>query len=286
MKAILFYLHIPIILLDLLFSWIFRYIPKLNLIYKINASIVDTDRSLSYHTLQKQVDEWGKPIFKQIKFKDISNKKLKYSLILTFKRWYVYDLGVYNTTSNSTDENRRRIYISRDKLTAESFIEGERISEWLLSKNYSSKKLRLHLKSKGLDYDEFYKLEPQFYVICAKKSKHYDKMRSQRDKRYSKKKHKKLTKQVKKAIKNDRLYRRVSSWDDQTPLNLAVEANRYDLIEKILKFADKINERKKVLNYGHTADWDDYSKITYPLDMAKNEEMEKYLTEKGAEKVK
>lgn len=268
------YLLIPIILLDLLFSKIFNYIPKLNLIYKEHAAKIDLHKSIICNKLNTNN-------FKPIKISDITNKKLRRSLRLTFRKWYVYQLDKKPQQNfNVSDSNRYRIYISRDKLTKKDYISGERISDFYLSKNYNRKRKRLYLKFKGIKNNEFYKLEPQLYVICAKKSHRHDKLKEKSKIRIERKKNKKLTKQVKKAIKNDDLYSRISSLDSQTPLNLAVENNRYDLIEKILKYAEKIGEKEQIINYSYY--WDDPNDAKKPLEMVQNKAMIEYLKNNGA----
>jgi hypothetical protein len=277
-------LHLPLMFINWLFSFVFDYIPQLNFKYKEQAGRLDSGAGLTFHELHTKSDRFGNPMFKKLKIKDITNRKLRRSLRLStiFRKWNIYQLDQSeNRNCNVSDDKRYRIYITKDILEFDSLVTGERISDFKLSKNYSRKKERLYLKSKGVTSKEFYKLEPQLYVICALKSKRHEKQSEKRKIKYAKDKYNKLTKQVKKAIKDDRLYSRVGSWDDQTPLNLAIQNDRYDLIEKILKYTGKIDEVDKVLNYVHR-DWDDYPKEYKPLDMAKTDKMKAYLTEKGS----
>ena len=285
MKNLKITLQTPLTLVDILLSLVFNYISRLNVKYKEQSARLDFGMSLgSFHKLTDKVDNFGNPLIKEIGIKDITNRKFRRSLRFSslFKKWHIYQLDTNDVqSSNVSDGQRQRVYISKDKLDENSLVTGTRISDYQLSKNYSSKRERLYLKSRGITRREFYKLEPQVYIICAEKSDRHEKQSEIRKIRYAKNKANKLTKQIKKAIKNDDLYSRVSSWDDQTPLNLAIKNNRYDLIEMVLKYANEIDEVDKVLNYVHK-DWSDYPKEHKPLDMVNDEKMKAYLTEKGA----
>jgi hypothetical protein len=274
-----FYVYVPFLLVEKLISLIFGfiYIPFLNFRYGILAMSINSERSISYSNRFKDKE------LKRIHLKDIKNKKMKFSLFITglFKKWYIYEKYDTNPVYDE-DKHRKCVYLSKEEINQDSLVDYDRISSNELSKKY--KHLRKYLKLKGLEKSDFYKIEPQYFVLIGKKPKDYELKRSKISNSYNKKVYKQDTEKIKKCIKNDNINNWISNWEDKTPLEYAVDKNRYDLVDKIVKYSDKLNERNEVLNYQYHRNGEyHYGQITKPIYYTQNKEMFDYLIKLGAE---
>jgi hypothetical protein len=281
MAKLKFYIYIPFLLLEKLISLIFGfiYIPFLNFKYGILSMNIDNGRSLSYH------EKFKNNKLRRLRLNDVDNFKLRFTLFVTglFKKWYVYTVSYYENKPLYKDRtNRQVVYLSKKPLKENGLYVYECISKTDLNKKY--KNLNRYLKLKGYKgAEEFYKIEPQYYVILGEKPKNYESLMEKSRKRFNKKERKVDTKKIMKCIKNDRLFTSISNWEDKTPLEYCVEKVRYDLIEKILKYTKKVNEDIKVLNYLYerTGEYH-FAERTKPIYYAKDDKMFKYLLNKGA----
>lgn len=276
-RIILTWLYAPVFLTDLLISKIFRYIPSLNFQYLVLSARIDTGKSLGGDKLED--------IPKKLKLKDIKNRKMRYSLFLSgiFKKWNIYymrnmgEMKTYNTQDNKRDV----IYITKDTLNENDIIHGERFSDWKINHNYEGKKSKKFFRSINLEYDEFYKIEPQLYVICAVYSFRHNKMRTERDIKYKKDCYKDLTKKVKKSISDDNLFSsyQVKGFFNRTILfHNVIKSDRIDLAKLMLNACYDIEEKQKLVTYkvdsdGHQTKYSG----TSPIDLVKSDEMKELI---------
>ncbi|MFW6311263.1 MAG: hypothetical protein ACOC1K_03405 [Nanoarchaeota archaeon] len=269
-----FWLNIPLLVFDKLFSKLVNYIPFINFTYKIRAGKIDSNLSLSPSTLNHD------PV--KMDLAEIKNKKLRKSLKLSgiFNNWNVYYIrNRGEMKSNISDNNRDVIYLSKDELKKGDTYYGERLSDTLLNNNYSSNKKRKFLKKNGLSTDEFYKLEPQMFVIAAVHSNEHDEMKKEREVRYERNNKKSLEKAVKKAIKYDNLFTTGSvkgDWSRYPIFHKVVSVDRIDLAQKLLDAAFDDDERKELVSYSENPFGDNmYTKK--PIELAKSDEMKSLI---------
>lgn len=268
------WLYIPFGLLDIVFSKLFNLIPHLTFKYNVLAAIIDTDKSLPQETKTKE--EWV-----ELKIMDITNKKLRYSLYLSgiFKKWYIYktrNIGVRDY--NRSDNNRDVIYISKDKINiTEGVYYGERLSDYNLNEFYTDKKLIKYLKKINLKYDEFYKIEPQMYAIAALRTELHEFQRKERKIIYKKKMDHALDIKVKEMIKKEDLFKFGYVYGNNSDIPIfhkVVDADRIDLVQKILNSAEDDEEREALVNFEASRE---YGYSRKPLNFAKSDDMKKLL---------
>jgi hypothetical protein len=266
------WLNIPRMIFEKILSKLIKFVPLLSLRYNELAAKIDFDKSLSINTFKEDPIKLG--------LMDIKNDNLRNTLAATgiFKKWNVY-------TFNRTHENRQPIYISKDELKKGDEYYGERISDSDVDKNYGKNKRRF-LKSKGAE--ELSEIEPQFWVIVAKKTDKHDKMKKERDSRYNSKTIKALENAVKEAIKDDNILGRsnsfTGSWSHLPIAFKVVEADRIDLLQQLIDGCIDYQDRKDMLNNvidseGWSKDKKYYDGNLYKclLDYAKSDEMKKFI---------
>lgn len=270
------WLYLPIFWVDLLLSVIFRYIPSLNFQYLKLSARIDIGSSLGSNKL--------KYIPIKLKLKDIKNRKVRYSLFLSgiFKKWniyHMYNIGV--RTFNIQDNNRDVIYITKDIIKENDIVYGERLSDWKVNKNYEGKKSKRFFRSVNLESDEFYKIEPQMYVISAVETFRHTEMKIERDKKYKINCYNDMTKKVKKCIKDDNLFCRSSIKGDYTSYPIfhkVVKGDRIDLAKLMLNSCYDLEEKNKLVTYGVYSDgWETTLKPTYPINLVKSDEMKELI---------
>lgn len=269
-RTIKFWLRVPQLLIDKLLSKIMNYIPFLNFKYDELAANIDKDKSLSPQTLKNE------PV--KLELSDIKNDKLRKSLKLSgiLNHWNIYYIrNRGEMKSNISDNNRDVIYLTKDELKKDDRYYGERISDSDLDKNYSTNKRRRFLRGNGLETDEFYKVEPQMFVIAAAHSKEHDEMKKEREIRYEKKNKRSLEKAVDKAIKYDNLFTTggvSGDWTRYPIFHKVVSADRIDLAKKLLDAAIDDKERRELVTYSDNPFGDNmYTKK--PIELAKSDEM-------------
>lgn len=268
------YLYLPLVLIDFLLSKIFRFIPCLNLKYNILSARIDLDNSIS--------EDRNKHIPVKLKLKDIKNKKVRYSLFLTglFKKWnvyYMYNIGVRDF--NISDNNRDVIYITKDIIKENDIIHGERLSEWKINKKYSDKNSKRFFRSINLKHGEFYKIEPQMYIISAVDTFRHVEMKYERTIRYEKKKYNELTKYVKKSIKDDDLFHRfnmVGNFNRYPIFHVVVQNDRIDLANLLLNACYDLEEKQRLVTF--EVEQESYTKqFVKPIDLVKSDEMKELI---------
>lgn len=271
------WLYAPVFLTNILLSKIFRYIPSLNFSYLVLSARIDTGKSLG--------GEKRKHVPIKLKLSDVKNRKMRYSLFLSgiFKKWNIYyirNIGEMKTC-NIQDNKRDVIYITKDILTENDIIHGERFSDWKINHNYEGKKSKKFFRSINLEYDEFYKIEPQIYVISALDSFRHKEMRIERDIKYKKDCYKDLTKKVKKSISDDNLFGsyQVKGYFNRTILfHNVIRSNRIDLAKLMLNSCYDIQEKQKLVIYkvdsdGHQTKYSG----TSPIDIVVSDEMKELI---------
>lgn len=193
-RSINIYYFLPIILFRYLFDKIFNTYISISTKYNIISGKYFTDKGFGFKNKFK--------CKRKLKIKDITNKKIRYSLYLTslFKPWHIYLMNEGKDTT--TDLNKREsIYISRDKLEPGDFYTGERINEFYFNKLFKPKYRKQRRKLGVYKYIDHYKLEPQFYVVIIKYTDLQYKLKEYYSARYKYKKEKELKKAVNLAIK-------------------------------------------------------------------------------------
>ena len=195
-----YYFRLPFAILEKILSKLINYVPFLNLRYDELAAKIDFSTGLTPYKMKDDINE--------ISLDDIKNNKLRNSLKATglFSNWNIY----YSSTK--TQDNKDKIYISKDKLEKGNLYYSQR-----------------------LDIDD--KNSNQIYVIAAVKTSEHDEMQKERDERYNIRKDKALEKAVNLAIKENH-YERSSSftgeWNNEPILFKVVRADRIDLFNKII----------------------------------------------------
>jgi len=225
------WLKLPVILLDRLLSKILNYVPQLNFQYDQLAAKIDLGKGLSPEKIQNEPEK--------LSLSDIKNKKMKNSLKASgiFDKWNVYYMRTIDPDRkfNVNDNSRDVIYISKDELKKGDTYYGERISESRFSK-HDTRKMRKTLRKTGAE--KYADLEPQMFVVVAKHSEEHDKMKGERDERYTAKEKKELEKLVDKCIKDEDLtgYSKsiAGDWSRDPVLAKVVRADRIDLAEKLI----------------------------------------------------
>jgi hypothetical protein len=230
------WLMLPSVLFGLLLHKLVNFVPRILFRYNEYSARIDMDLSISTYKIDKDS-------LKQISLNDIKNKNLRRSLKATniFNNWKVY--YAYTTTENKTcnvdDSLRDVIYITKDKLKVGDEYSGQRISEHEIDKRYG--KLRKKYLKK-LNIKNFNEIEPQMYLIVAKKTHRHDDMKKEREIRYEKKKRSALEKLVKKCIKDDDIIGRsnsITGMFNYDPVAFkVVDADRLDLMQKLIDACD------------------------------------------------
>ena len=203
------YLKLPHLFIDTAFSKILKYIPRLNFEYDKLAANVDVDNNYGPGT---RIGE-----FEEIKLSDIKDNKIKNSLRVSglFNGWHIYKL------SRLSHDNKTPIYISKDKLTEEDLIYGERI---------------------------YRDSETEFYVIAAKKTKKHDSIKTERDNRYKKKQYDRYKGLVIDIEKGKRtLDDRTSMGDFTIIFHTLIKNNLTDLVDRAIKTSKDDKELRKIL---------------------------------------
>lgn len=193
-KSINIYYFLPIILFRYLFDKIFNTYISVSTKYKIISGEYYTNKGFGFENKFE--------CKRKLKIKDITNKKLRYSLYLTslFKPWHIYLMNEGKNTT--TDLNKREsIYISRDKLEPGDKYTGERIRESEFNKLFKNKYRKQRRKLGVYNSSDHYKLEPQFYVVMIKYTDLQYKLKEYSKLKYEYKKEKELKKAVDTAIK-------------------------------------------------------------------------------------
>lgn len=271
-RKLKFWFLIPILLLEKLLS-LFGYIPHLWVKYADISANIDTGKSFDFG--QKPKSE-----LKRVNLFYIKNRKLRISLLLSgiFKRWYIYKSRKFDERCDM-DSNREIIYLTKDKnLKNDIKSQYDRLSDYLLNSNYKTKNITRYLKRINLEKTDFYKIEPQIFVIVAEETNKHETLKKERNKLYEYKKIRSLEKTVKKMIKyhnlfsNEKVY---GVWDDKPVIHTIAQQDRIDLMKRILNSADDDEERSKLVNY---RTWKgEYNLFKKPIDYAKSEEMKTLL---------
>jgi hypothetical protein len=270
-------LKIPEILIEMVMSKIIDYVPRLGFLYDKLSAKIDTDSSISPSKVKSD------PI--KITLDDIKNEKIKKTLKLTgiFNSWNIY-------TFDRLNDNRQPIYITKDEIELGDIIYGERVSDHYVDSNYSSKKSKRYLKSKGVSHIS--EIEPQFWVVAAKKSDRHDKMETERQDRYDKKRRRELEKLVDEEISEASFTGRTrhiyGQWNNNPLIFKIIEADRIDLMKKVIdacRSVDGWDGVKELIHQaidfeGRVVDYDKYSKfndVKTPLKLAKSAGMKRLL---------
>lgn len=227
---------VPRFLLERLLHKLVKMVPGLQFRYDEMAAKIDTDKSMGIDRKLETV--------KELTLDDITNDNLRRTLKATglFSTWHVYFTGRQN------NENRDAIYITKDKLQAGDLIHGERLSDWNLKAEYSPRKVKKYLQQK--DATDISDLEPQFYVVVAKKTVEHDKMDAERDARYKASYDKALEKLVKKCLKEHdfgRTRQILGEWNNDPLLFKVVRSGRVDLMQKVLAANSPVEQKKLLL---------------------------------------
>jgi hypothetical protein len=267
------WLKIPQILFEELLHKLIKFVPRIGILYDKLSAKIDTGSSISPSFLKEE------PI--KLTLDDIKNDSLRKTLKISgiFNKWNVY-------TFDRTRENRQPIYITKDELKIGDKYYGERLSDWQVDNKYSPKNARrLRRETGGKEMSE---LEPQFWVICALETEEHNKMRGERDERYTNKKDKELEKLVKDEIKRDEFTGRTKSisgqWNNDPLVYKIIYADRVDLMQKLIDACEELDGKEGVEemlkqavdNEGWYKDYDKYGSfndIRTPLKSAKSEEM-------------
>ena len=259
------WLRIPKILFELLLQKLIDFVPRLGTRYDILSAKIDTDDSLYKNVIKEELVK--------LKLEDIENDNLRKTLKITglFNEWNIY------TFDKEFSNKRIPIYISKDELQIGDLYYSERINDSNIDKRYGRGE-RKYLKSKGVK--DISELEPQFYVVAAKKTEEHDEMEKERKLRSEKRAKRELEKLVDKCIKDDRVLSRSSQiylqWNNLPILFKVVEADRLDLAKKLKDNVDEDDWSKMVnmkIDYEGWPGRGDKS----PIDYAKSEEMKDFL---------
>jgi len=238
-RQVKMWLKLPQVLFEMILSKIIDFVPRLGLKYDSMAAKIDT--GTSFNNGHGDVLEY-EPI--KLTLSDIKNDKMRKTLKMTgiFDEWNIY-------TFDYVHDKRQPIYITKDELHKGDHYHGERISDSDVDKNYGRSKRR-YLKSKGVK--DISELEPQFWVVCAIHDEEHEEMRKERNTRYKNSAIKALEKNVKKAIKNDNILGRSSSFTDEwnnDPIAFkVVRADRVDLMQQLIDGCIDSEEKEKMLN--------------------------------------
>lgn len=272
------WLKLPQVLIEMLLQKIIKFVPRIGLRYDELAAKIDLGKGLSPYKIEDDLEK--------LTLNDIKNDNLRRTLKTTgiFDKWNVYYAHTVDPEQkyNIDDRGRDVIYITKDELKKGDTYYGERISEHYIDKKYlrSTRKL---LKSKGAE--KFSDLEPQMYIVVAAHSKEHEEMRKERDVRYEEKKKKALEKAVEKAIKNEDILGRSSSfageWNNNPIAYKVIDADRVDLMKKLIdgcfdakELDDMVND--VINNEGWTSKYG-YSDSNYLPQNIKSIEMAKLL---------
>jgi len=267
------WLLLPQILIDLLLSKIFNFIPGLWFKYKEYAAIIDTETS--FNSGQGDLLK-NKPI--KLSIQDVTNKKIRRSIrfLKLFGKWNIY-------TFDKLHENREPIYITKDELNIDDRYFGERISDYNVNELCKPKNSR-KLKKSGKTIDQ---LEPQYWIIVAKYSDNHKKMTEERKNRYNSRTKKDLEKLVDKCIKEDNILGRSNSitgeWNNEPVAFKVVRANRIDLFQILINACDD-EDLKEMINVVISNDgWEapnkykDTNGYKTLLNQAKSDEMKELI---------
>jgi hypothetical protein len=281
------WLRLPVLLLDLLLGKILNYIPRLNLRYDELAAKIDLGKGLSHNTIPEDSQ------MKKLTIDDIKNEKMKKSLMLSgiFKSWNIYYMRTIDpekkSNRNGSDTNRDVIYITKDELSPGDQFTGERISEFEFKKEYDNLNKK-SLKKLGIEFNEFYKIMPQMFILAAKITEEHDEMEKERKLSYKNKIQKELEKLVNKTIKEEKFTSRSKSisghWDNSPVFYKVVKEDRVDLAEKLIDAAKKEGEAEEMVDL--LIDYDCWfvdkkykgnPQYKSPIDYVKSEEMRKLI---------
>jgi hypothetical protein len=192
-KSISIYFFLPIILFRYLFDYVFNtyisIVTKANILSGKYYCDEGFDHLKSFRYIKK------------IKIKDITNRKLRYSLYLTslFRPWHIYMKSVAKETTSDLN-NRDSIYISRTKLeTCDDYI-GERLSDHNLNKLFKTKYRKQRKNKEVYNSTDHWKLEKQYYVLCTKYTELHKQLKEYSKVKYEYDKQTELKKAVKDAI--------------------------------------------------------------------------------------
>lgn len=272
-RKLKWWFSIPILLFEKFLS-LFGYIPHLWIKYTDLSANIDTGKSFDF--AQKPKGE-----LKYVNLFYIKNKKMRISLLLSgiFKRWYIYKSRKFDERGDM-DSKREIIYLTKDKnLTNDIKSHYDRLSDYLLNNKYKHTKITKYLKSINLEKTDFYKIEPQIFVIIAAETNKHETIKKERDILYKHKKARSLEKIVKKMIKNHDLFSNekiYGVWDSKPIIHTIAEQDRIDLMKRLLDSADDDEERCKLVNY---RTWKgEYNLFKKPIEYAKSEEMKVLLS--------
>lgn len=268
-KKLIYYFYISI---ELIFK-IFNLIPGLNLRYLDLSGRIDSNISLGICSKLENP--------KKIKLSDIKNKKMRISLFLSgiFKKWNIYYIRTNGDNHGVNNYKRDVIFLTKDILTETNMLYRYRVNDNLLNNkyNYSSD----YLSNLGYEDNEFYKFEPQVFIICALHTIVHDLKEVERKRKYEIEKNKELEDEVKKRIKNKMLFRscRMKYINNDYPIfHKVVENDRLDLANDILNSIEDNKRKQEIVTYkvNNSGDY-----VTpngkLPIDFVKSDEMKNLI---------
>lgn len=268
-KKIKFLLYIPLFLVEYLLGKVSGYVSCLNMNHLIMSAKIDNDKHISKYKLHKFKEERSTSY--------IANKNLRRTIdflnLFSIRDWQVF--SIYD----KTDEGREVIYLTKEKIKLDDLICGERISDFKLSKKYSSRNIKRTLRKNNVK--DISELEPQIYVVVSRVNKEHDIMDEQRMIRYAKNKINEFNKRVNKAIKNDNVTGRWSMGDFTPVFHKCVLEDRIDLVNKMINSSIDDMDRLYIVNYEADDDTADMclgvKKGDIPIDLVKSDEMRNLL---------
>jgi len=272
------WLKIPQILIERLVGLITGYVSELGFKYDQLSANIDIGSSGTATTIKHDP--------KKLTLDDIENKRLRNSLKISgiFNSWNVYYMYTIDPDRkfNREDNSREVLYITKDELQKGDKIRSERLSERKFNKDIYDKRKKKDRQRKGIKVSD---IEPQLFVVAALETEEHDKMRDERNYRYTKKKSKELEKLVDKKIREDDVLGRVNSVFGFEPIVFrVVKEDRIDLMKKLIHSAYDEKELKTMLTMVIDDEgWVVPEKRKYDndedlMDVVKSDEMRKLIT--------
>jgi len=233
------WLKIPQILMERLIGKITGYVSELGIKYDQLAANIDLGSGL-IPTVIKQDPE-------KLTLDDIKNDRLRNSLKVSgiLNKWNVYYLYTIDPNSTRVDNSRDVLYITKDELKKGDKVYAERLSERKFNKDINDKRKSKQRERDGVEISD---IEPQMYIVAALETEEHDKMRDERNYRYTKKKSKELEKLVDKKIREDDILGIVRHTFGYIPIGFkVVEEDRVDLMKKLIDNSFDDDEKRKLL---------------------------------------
>lgn len=258
-RELLTYLYIPYGLLSRIFLKCFNCLDCIHSRYLIDSGKIEIDQHFEFHALKYN------PI--KLNIKDVKNKKVRRTLYLSqiFKHWNIYYIKTLDNKMHHSDNNRDLIYITKDVISIDDVISYYRINDYYIDKKYKS----------YID-DELYKIEPQTYAICTKKSYLHELAQNERKNIRNNKMNNHLNKLTKIALIKKDYFEKVKvcgTYKTQPLFFHLVEQDKYVLIKHI--FNTLTNEEKEELI--NKKNYNDYKYINSLDIVKKNTETSKLL---------